>query len=139
MRIFPAIIAWHRRQTFLALFLRVCCVLYICLTHILFGSGFQVSVSVPASSGLNKAPAAEDAERFGCCDNLVKEDAMLLRASENDPFLILLSLIAAVIQPPSFMRDTMLSASGIWCADAHRSNALPQYRHFLSPSAHLLC
>ena len=132
MRIFPAVIAWHRRQTFLALCLRVCCGLFICLTHILLGSGFLVSASAPASSGLISAPVAEGAERFGCGHSLVKEDARVLRASVYDPFLILPPVIAAAILPPSFMRDTMLSERGQWCMDAYPSDALPRNRRYLS-------
>lgn len=102
---------WVRQKTWrlnhhawVVLCVRTVLIAALYIVHACFNAGDRNGCGSPAfGCGLESAPAGEGNRYFVCGEACFDTDAILPRASENDPFLIFLSL-AATLPPPISLR-----------------------------------
>ena len=119
--------------------MRVCCVVFLYLTHTVLNSGGQSYGFVPLlADGLGSTPAEEESGRFACGEACFDTDAILSRAQENDPFLAFLSLVTLTpvlsAEPEELVRSVRLRP-----ADKRPPETLHPHLRFLAHASQILC
>ena len=126
-------------RAWLALCLRICCVLFLCAAYLSTHGDCRAHGFV--ARGLIDVPASDGAGSL-CYDvRQIENDVILPGGRDNDPFLFLLSLRASFVPCPNFFvkSDHLLSEMGPPYVRVAPPDTLPHHLYLLAKSTQLLC
>jgi hypothetical protein len=141
MKLGHAAFVYRHSRVWLAFYSRMCCVLLLCSSFLSLHNDCRVHALSPVERGMSGAPVSDGTDALNCGDLQSGNDLILPGGSDNDPFLVFLSLRAACV--PSFspfvQNERFLSETGANRVRFSPPDAGPPHLHILARSAQLLC
>jgi hypothetical protein len=128
------------RIAWMALCVRVFCVVFIYLAHTVLNGGFHAcGFDASSEDGLGSAAEAEESGSFACGEAFFDADAILPRSQENDPFLAYLKLAALMLPPRHVEASENVRGAQPRSADRRPPDALHPHLRLLAHASHILC